>query len=181
MDSDITQLEQEYEAVMSELRGPVPGSGSGVIPAIGWSMRWRTVSRTAAAKANEAIRRTLVPAFSGATVSRDASGRFAPLANLSEQDFPLFTRWFRSLRGMAQTVISQQWSPLRAPFFQRSRSNPTIALEVNPLEIGHYDQNDQTDDIVVDAIGDAMVEKAEVWVGPMLEDFVSKKPYYTYH
>lgn len=178
-DFDIGQLEQEYESVMSELRGPVQGSGSGVIPAISWSIRWRTVSRTAAVMANEAIRRTLIPAFGGATVSRDASGRFAPLAKLNEQDYPLFSRWFRGLRGAAQTVISQRWSPLRAPFFQKS--TPTLALEVNPLEIGHYDQNDQTDGIVVDAVADAMVEDAEVWVGPMLQDFISKKPFYTYH
>lgn len=182
-DFDISILEREYEEVMREMRQPIGGdSKAGVYQNIIWGHRWRAVSAATAFIANKAIREAFVPAFMGASVSRNAQGQFASLLQqTTEQDFPLLTRWWRSLRQDIQTVMRRHWSPLRAPFFGATRRSPQVVVEVNPLEIGHFDMNDKVAEIVATAAEEALIQTADTWVGPVLNDYVSPKPYNTYH
>lgn len=178
---DESVLKREYEEVMRQMREPIGGEKSDVLTNVAWGHRWRRVSITTARIANKAIREAMVPAFQGASVSRGPGGQFAPKLKITEQDFPLLVKWFRGLQGGIQRIMRTQWSPLRAPFYGAMRRNASIIVEVNPLEVGHFDVNDKLADIVVTAAGEALVQDAEVWIGPVINDIMSAKPYNRIH
>lgn len=141
---------------------------------------WKAVNKTAADEANDAIRRSLVPAAGlaeSANVSRAATGQFAPLRQPKDNKA---MAWFRKITDPRQKFeIIKNWSPFQAPVIGGLRITPVLQVEVKPLEYSRVELDEDTTALVVDAIGEALVKDTS-WIEPIVNDVANPDPFYTY-
>lgn len=151
-----------------------------ILDALKWANVWKAVNRSAATTANEAMRQSLVPASGTAgNVSRNDVGQFATLRTGTDSNKAM--QWFRKITDPTKRFdIAKSWAPFQAPVIgSLGGNNPTLQLEVRPMEYSRVTLDDPTVNLVTDAITDALIEDTS-WIGPIVNDAINPGSYYDY-